>query len=231
MSTPALVDGRNLPAPETQPSVLLADSDVGTRRGFSVVLRENGLGICAEVADGDAAVAAARRERPDLCVIDVRLPGGGLRALARISTELPDTAVVMIGDEIGDDDLFEALRLGAGGFLYKSMSPERLSHALRRVLRGGAVIPRSLVGRLTNEFRACGSRRYIELRDRRGVELTSREWEILDLLRRELSTREIAERLMISPVTVRRHIGSVLKKLRVDSRAAALELLDPRSIV
>lgn len=214
---------------EKEFSVLLADSNVGIRRGFSVVLQQSGFGICAEVADGEAALAAARRGRPDLCVIDLRLPGGGLRALARISAELPGAAVVLIGDEIEDEDLFQALRLGARGFLFKSTSPERLSHALRRVLRGEAVIPRSLVSRLTNSFRTTGSRRHVVLRNGQEVQLTGREWEILDLLRQDLSTHEIAEQLMISAVTVRRHISSTLKKLRVDSRAAAAELVDPRS--
>jgi two-component system nitrate/nitrite response regulator NarL len=211
------------------PTVLLADDDVVSCHGMRLVLEAAGLTFLTEVADSDGVIEAVLREKPDICMVNLRLPGGGLAAAGWICANAPETAVVLIAEEVTDDELFDALRLGVAGFVLKSMNPERLPHVLRGVLRGEAALPRDLAGRLAQEFRARGSRRYVALPDTRGVELTSREWEVLELLRSGESTREVAERLGIAQVTVRRHIGEILRKLQVDSRAAALELLERRS--
>ena len=210
--------------------VLLADDDLGTRRGVLLALEEAGLVVCAQADDVETAVESATRERPDLCVVGLNLSGGGgLRAAARIRSKVPDTAVVMLADEVSDDDLFDALRVGVSGFLLKGMNHSRLPHALRAVLRGEAALPRRLVARLMQEFQERDRRRHLSVAEGQSVGLTNREWDVIDLLARGLSTRVISDRLEISQVTVRRHIGSIVKKLHVEDRAAALAILNERS--
>lgn len=162
--------------------------------------------------------------RPQLCLLDVHMPGGGNQAAAEIRAQLPDTQVVMLTVSEADEDLFGALSAGASGYLLKDIDPRRLSHALRGVLAGDAALPRHLTARLIDEFRGRQRRRLSLLG--RQVELTEREWQVLDLMREELSTRDIAERLRISPVTVRRHVQAILEKLSAPSRRAALALLE-----
>jgi len=208
--------------------VLIADPHPATRAGVRAVLEDDGLQVCAEVADAGAAVKAALRERPDLCLVDVAVPGNGIAAAQAIISSLPDTAVVMLAGSRNDDDLFDALRAGAVGYLPKETRPERLPHALRGVLAGEAAVPRYLVARVIQGLRERGRRRRLPLLGRRSVELTSREWEVLDLLCEGLSTHEMAERLFVSQATIRTHVAAVVKKLRVPDREAAVRLLEGR---
>jgi DNA-binding NarL/FixJ family response regulator len=157
------------------------------------------------------------------------MPGNGIAAAAQIVARVPETAVVMLTVSRDDDDLLEALRAGASGYLLKDADPARLTSALRGVLAGEPVLSPALVGRLIEEFRGPrGHGRPRVLGRRRGVELTAREWEVLELLRAGLSTGQIAARLSISQITVRRHVGRMLKTLQVSNRQAALRLLDDR---
>jgi DNA-binding NarL/FixJ family response regulator len=171
------------------------------------------------------AVEAALRERPDLCLLDIHMPGNGISAAAEIVSRLPETAVVMLTVSRNDADVFDALRAGAAGYLLKDIDPKRLAFALRGVLAGEAALPRTLVARVLEEFRERTRHKRLPIRGGRGVELTSREWEVLEFLRQGLTTAAIAERLFVSKVTVRRHVASALKKLHVPDRRAALELL------
>jgi DNA-binding NarL/FixJ family response regulator len=206
---------------------VVADDHAPTRAGVRLALEGHGFAVCAECADAASAVAAAERHRPDLCLIDIGMPGNGIEAAAQIIGRLPETAVVMLTVSRDDDDLFEALRAGASGYLLKDTNPTRLASALRGVLAGEPVLSPALVGRLMEEFRSDGARsRRRLLKKRRGLELTGREWEVLELLRDGLSTPEIAVRLSISPITVRRHVARTLKALQVSDREAALRLLD-----
>lgn len=204
-------------------TVVVADDHAPTRVGVRGALADGGFRVVAEAGRADAAVDAARRERPDVCVLDVNMPGGGIAAAARITEELPGTAVVMLTVSRDDEDLFAALRAGARGYLLKDMDPGRLAAALRGVLSGEAALPRTLVARLIGEFRVDGrpSRR---LGRRRGATLTAREGEVLELLRREMTTAEIAHRLGVADVTVRRHVSAILAKLRVPDRKAMARL-------
>jgi DNA-binding NarL/FixJ family response regulator len=189
-------------------------------------LLDAGFAVVAEVGDGAAALEAAVRERPDLCLLDVHMPGSGIRAATEILDRLPDTAVVMLTVSRNDEDLFDALRAGAAGYLLKDTDPDRLPHALRGVLAGEAAVPRELMSRVIDEFRSHGRRRRVAVPGRRGKELSSREWEVLDLLREGRTTADIARRLFVSPVTVRRHVSAILRKLDVPDRQAAIDLVD-----
>jgi DNA-binding NarL/FixJ family response regulator len=205
--------------------VLLADDHPPTRAGVRYTLEAAGMVVCAEAADADGAVDAALREQPDVCLLDIHMPGSGINAARSITRELPDTRVVMLTVSRDDEDLFEALRAGASGYLLKDMDPDRVPFALEGVLAGEAALPRTLLLRVMDEFRDRGKRR-LRLPGRRGADLSEREWEVLHLLRDGLSTQEIASKLYVSAATVRSHVASVLKKLRVPDRDAAIRLLD-----
>jgi DNA-binding NarL/FixJ family response regulator len=123
-----------------------------------------------------------------------------------------------------DRDLFATLRAGASGYLLKDLAPSRLLDALADVLHGEAALPPALVARLIDEFRTRQPRRREIVGDGLEAALTSREWQVLDLLRLELSTAEIARRLSVSRATVRSHVAAILRKLRVPDRAAAVRL-------
>jgi DNA-binding NarL/FixJ family response regulator len=207
-------------------TVVLADDHVPTRVGVRAAIERDGFQVVAEVGDGDAAVAAAVEHSPDVCLLDIHMPGNGIRAAAEISERVPSTVVVMLTVSRNDADLFESLRAGAAGYLLKDTDPDRLPHALRGVVEGEAAVPRSLVARVIEEFRERESRSRLPVLRRRGVELTDREWDVLNMMRDDHTTAGIAERLSISPVTVRRHVSSVLAKLDVPDRDAAVRLLE-----
>ncbi len=208
--------------------VLIADDHVATRAGVRSSLEPHGFEIVAEASDADGAVHAAIRTRPDLCLIDLHMPGNGISAIGRIAAEQPETAIVALTVSRNDDDLFDAIRAGASGYLLKDTSPKRLPLALRDVLAGEAAMPRALVARLVDEFRERGRYRRIPVIGSRGAMLTSREWEVLELLEDGLSTNEIAARLFLSSATVRSHVAAILRKLGVADRAAAVDLLRER---
>ena len=212
-----------------QISVVLADDHPPTRAGVRHALEACGFSVRAECDDGPSAVRAALAERPQVCLLDIHMPGGGIAAAAAIAAQLPDTTIVMLTVSRDDDDLFAALRAGASGYLLKDIDPARLPHALHGVLAGEAALPRNLTARLIDEFRERDRRRRVPFLKQRGIKLTSREWETLELMRQGLTTAEIATRLAISPVTVRRHVSSILRKLRVRDRAEALRLFAEHS--
>ena len=204
--------------------VLIADDHAPTRADMREALERNGrFTVCAEAADGAAAVEAAVRERPDLCLLDIRMPGSsGIAATREITTRLPGTKVVMLTVSLDDDDLLNALRGGAVGYLLKDIDPDRLPYALNDAMEGGAPIPRRLVARLVSEFRDHGPRRRPVAEP--GYDLTSREWEVLSLLRDGLTTKQMASKLFVSSATVRSHVASVLKKLHLPDREALRKL-------
>jgi DNA-binding NarL/FixJ family response regulator len=204
--------------------IVLADDHPPVRAGVREALERDGFAICAEAGDGPSAVAAALRERPDIVLMDVHMPGNGIAATKEISRQLPDTAIVMLTVSTADTDLFDALRAGASGYLLKDIDPARLPDALRGVLAGEAALPRRLVALVLDEFRHRKRHKRLTLVKGRGVDLTEREWDVLELLRQGLSTAEIGERMFIAPVTVRTHVSAILKKLHVSNRSEAVEL-------
>ena len=205
--------------------VLIADHDGATRAGVRLALVAQGFEICAEADTATAAVEAAAREQPDVCVIEVDLPGDGVAALGPMLAGAPRTLAVMLSGSVDDNRLFGAVRAGARGYLLKDMDPARLPMALRGVLDGEAALPRALMGRVLEELRAVENGRHASELSRLGVDLTRREQEVLEALDRGLPTAEIAVALGISAVTVRRHVSEILRKLGAPNRQAALERL------
>lgn len=209
-----------------QISVLIADDHARTRAMVRGALeRDVGFWVCAEAADADSAVLAAERAHPDVCLLDINMPGSGIATAARITAELPGTAVVMLTVSRQDDDLFDALRAGASGYLLKGLDEHSIPDALRRVIEGEATLPGSLVARLVEEFRDREYRR-VAVPDGPTARLTGREWDVLELMRKGSTTTEIAERLFVSQTTVRSHVSTILRKLGVSSRQAAIDLLE-----
>jgi DNA-binding NarL/FixJ family response regulator len=205
--------------------VLVADDHAPTRADICQALEEDGrFAVCASVPDAPTAVHSALRERPDLCLLDVRMPGSGIAAAWEITARLQRTKVVMLTISSDEDDLFAALRVGASGYLLKELDPAALGDELIGVLAGEAAMPRSLVARVLEEFRDRGPRRRQVAVDPLAPQLTSREWEVLHLMRSGLGTAEIAARLFLSKGTVRSHVSAILHKLRVPDRQSALEL-------
>jgi DNA-binding NarL/FixJ family response regulator len=207
------------------PRVLIADDHAATRAGVRMALEHGGCEVCAEAANAPAAIAAAERERPDAALIDLQMPGGGIQAIAAITARLPDTRVIVLTVSADSDDFLDALRAGAAGYLLKDMDPYELAAVVRGALAGEAALPGFLASRLIEEFRHRGDRRTFTLDDSRRVELTPREWDVFELLADGRSTAEIAGRLRLSQVTVRRHVSTLMQKLEVTSREDARRLL------
>jgi DNA-binding NarL/FixJ family response regulator len=178
--------------------------------------------VCAEAADAPSAVVAAARERPAVCLLEVSLPGGGISAAWEISARLPQTKVVMFSSSRDPAHLLAALRAGAMGYLLSDMNLARLPAVLHDVVMGKPAIPRALVSYLIDEVRDRRARHRILLDNEDAPHLTSREWQVLDLLRLELSTAQIARRLVLSEATVRSHIASTMAKLGVPDRTALI---------
>lgn len=203
--------------------VLLADDHAPTRADVRAAIESDpGLVVCAEAEDAAGAVEAALRERPDVCLVDVRMPGGGIAAAWEISARCPETRIVMLTVSTDDADLFGALRAGARGYLLKDMAASRIPSAVRDAAAGRAAMPRTLTARLIEEFRDSAPRwRSVGDLDP-TTRLTSREWEVVALLRRGLSTRQIARRLSVSPATVRSHVAAAAHDLGASDRESLL---------
>jgi DNA-binding NarL/FixJ family response regulator len=208
------------------PRVVIADDHVLTRRGLRIVLEGDGFTIVGEVGTGEDAVQVVLAERPDACLIDLHIPGGGVAAAETISAKLPETVVLMLTTSVDASELIAAIRAGASGYLPKTMNARRLLAALHSALSGEPAVPRALVAWLLDEIREGGANRPARfLVDGRRVALTRREGQVLDLLVDELPTREIAARLGIARVTVRRHASELMHKLDARDRKALVALL------
>jgi DNA-binding NarL/FixJ family response regulator len=209
--------------------VVVADDHVPTRDDIRLALEQDtSFTVCAEAGDASAAIEAVLQERPEVCLLDIDMPGGGIAAAWEISSRLPETKVVMLTISREDRDLFAALRAGASGYLLKDMDPAELPSALTRIVEGGAVLAPSLVRRVITEFRDRSARRRTASAEGAAAQLTSREWQVLELLRHGLSTSEIARRLVVSPITVRTHVNSILRKLRAADREELVRQFRPR---
>jgi two-component system, NarL family, nitrate/nitrite response regulator NarL len=206
--------------------VLVADDHAPTREDVrAAVDADPRFTVVAVAADAADAVQAAMRERPDVALLDMRMPGSGAAAAWEITARLPGTRAVMLTISRSDEDLFAALRAGASGYLLKDMPFEGLGDELAGVLEGRVALPPELVSRLVEEFRDSAPRRRALLGPN-AAQLTSREWQVLDYLRQGMATGDIARRLFVSPATVRSHVAAVLRKLRVPDRESAVRLFE-----
>jgi DNA-binding NarL/FixJ family response regulator len=209
-------------APE-HPSVVIADDDISLRREIRVALEAQGFIVVAEASDAAAAIGAATRLKPDICLIEIDLPLEGLNAIGRIAKASPKTLVVVLSRSDSPEDVVTAFTRGASGYLLKGINGERLASTLRGAYAGEPPLSRSLVPYLVDEVRR-GSIRRLTLPGG-PVTLTPREWEVGEMLRDGHTTTEIADRLGVSPITVRRHVSLLVTKLGAQDREAAVELL------
>jgi DNA-binding NarL/FixJ family response regulator len=206
--------------------VLLVDDQQLVRTGFRMILTdEPGIAVVGEAADGRQALDAIRRLRPDVVIMDIRMPVmDGIEATRRI-VEDPQiqSRVLVLTTFDADEYVLEALRAGASGFLLKDVSPEDLATAIRTVAAGDALLAPSVTRRLLDRFRdrlpGPPDARHERLR-----ELTERELEILKLVARGLSNREIADQLVLAEPTVKTHVSHALMKLDLRDRAQAVVL-------
>jgi len=203
--------------------VLIGDPDVFSQRAVTRILDQDGrFEVCATARDAAETIAAVVDAVPDLCVLEVAMPGGGLAAAWEIKARLPAAHVVMFTSREGEDELLEALEIGVSGYLLKAAVLGWLPNALMDAYRGTFAMPRRLTSRVVRQLRTREPRRRTMIGT--NARLTSREWEVLNLIASGLTTRQAAEKLTLSPTAIRVHIAAVVRKLGVDSRTEAIEL-------
>jgi DNA-binding NarL/FixJ family response regulator len=207
--------------------VLLAEPDAPTRSGIRSVLEGAGFQICAEPLDAAAAVAAAMERRPAICLIAEQLSGGAIAAVGDIYRRLPTVKLVLLAESDDPARLFAAVRAGACGYVRKDRDPTRLPATLRGVLAGEAALSRVMTYALLERWRTRERGRTLATVPGASA-ITDRELDVLELMAEGLHTSEIAARLSISDVTVRRHVASVVAKLGVADRAGAIGVLKAR---
>jgi two-component system, NarL family, response regulator LiaR len=216
--------GDEAPAAGARPlRIVVVDDDAFARRAVVDVLRDAGMEVIGEAADGTTGVELVRSHRPDLVVMDIVMPGvDGLAATRRILRDRPGQLVVLLTNSGNDDLGMLGLREGAAGYLGKELDLEVLPRVIEGAVRGEAAITRTMAMRLLEQLRRIPP----PGRGLRPVHspLTTREWEVLDLLCDGASTESIADALVVSSETVRSHVKSILHKLGVKSRKEATEV-------
>jgi len=201
------------------PTLLLVDDDTLLRGSLAKLIGHWRQDIAiAEASNGQEAVAKARQVRPQIILMDIRMPVcDGIEATRQIKAELPETKVIMLTVSEEEDDLFEAIRSGAHGYLLKDMRPEELFERLEGALQGEAVIAAPMAQRILHAFVQQAHRRS-EMGEAEG-QLSPREQEVLDLVSQGATNKEIGDRLFISVGTVKNHIHNILDKLHLRNRA------------
>ena len=213
--------------------VALADDHAMVRAGLRALLSgEDGVEVVGEAADGDAALALVRERRPDVVLMDVRMPGtDGLEATRRIAGDpaLDGVRVVVLTTFEHDEYVFEALRAGAAGFLLKDDEPGDLVRAVRVVADGESLLSPSVTRRVVEKFAVAAA----PGGPPSGLlaELTDREAEVVALVGRGLSNQEIAEQLVISPATARTHVSRAMLKVAARDRAQLVVFADEAGLV
>jgi DNA-binding NarL/FixJ family response regulator len=210
--------------PEPGPAIVLVGSEPLSWSYLRRLLEAAGFDVRAEATDAETGIELCLRERPALCLVDRGTPGGGLRVVRKVSQKVPETRVVVLSATADRNDMIDAIRAGAAGYLVKSMDPSRMPDALNGALAGEAAIPRVLVTELVRDLQTLGRHRSVAGKNG-NTELTSREWEILELMCDGVTGDGIAARLNLSPVTVRRHCAEAVRKLGVRNRNEAIALL------
>lgn len=213
-----------IPPGEGEPiRVLVVDDHALFRRGLEMVLQgEPDIEVVGEASDGDEAVAMAVERMPDVMLMDVNMPKrGGIEACAAVKAALPSTTIIMLTMSDEEDDLYDAIKAGATGYLLKEISIDEVASAVRAVHGGQSLISPSMASKLLNEFAAM-VKKSAEKPALVGPRLTDREMEVLKLVAQGLQNRQIARQLFISENTVKNHIRNILEKLQLHSRMEAV---------
>jgi two-component system, NarL family, response regulator LiaR len=205
--------------------VVIADADGLARNALRSALENGHVSVVGQAADIGHAVSLATRCQPDVMILDGALPpDGGLAAMQELALAAPDARAIVLGESDDDDGALRALSQGAAGYLSRGIDLESLPHAVVGVAQGEAAISRALAARLIARVREL-SEGLAGMRPVRSP-LTTREWEVLDMLRTKASTAQIAEELVLSPDTVHSHVQHIMRKLDAHSRAEAVELAE-----
>ena len=210
------------------PSVLLADDEPLVRTGLRALLEQQGLPVVGEAADGGEVLAAVRRTRPDVVLMDVRMPGtDGIEATRQVLAALAEPPKILVVTTFDNDDyVHEALLAGASGFLLKRARKEEIAHAVRTVAAGESLLFPEAIRRLVSG-RLPGSGEHA----RAAKTLTRREAEVLRLIATGLSNQDIATALVISLETVKTHVGNIFAKLGAGNRSQAVVIAYEAGVV
>jgi DNA-binding NarL/FixJ family response regulator len=211
--------------PATPPRVVIADDQALVRGGFRMILGAEGIPVVGEAADGAQALTAVNEHRPDVVLMDIRMPGmDGLEATRRILAGPAGAGcrIIILTTFDLDQYVYAALTAGASGFLLKDVSPEQLVDAVCMVRSGDALLAPSITRRLVERFASAASTPVAVGGDL--SELTPRELEVLKLLARGLSNAELAAELVLSEATVKTHVARILRKLGLRDRVQAVVL-------
>ncbi len=203
--------------------VLICDDHALFRRGLTMVLAsEEGIEVAGEAEDGADAVAKAEELVPDVVLMDVRMPRvTGIEATRAIADSVPTARILMLTVSDEEDDLYEAIKAGANGYLLKEISIEEVAGAIRAVVSGQSLISPSMASKLLTEFTNLSKQAH-ERQSVPSPRLTDREVEVLRLVAKGMTNRDIATELYISENTVKNHVRNILEKLHLHSRMEAV---------
>ncbi|NUP49756.1 MAG: response regulator transcription factor [Catenulispora sp.] len=205
--------------------VVIADDQVLVRTGFRMILMSEGIDVVGEAANGEEALKVVRQERPDVVLMDIRMPGmDGLEATRRIlgAGDADPPRIIILTTFDLDQYVYSAITAGASGFLLKDVSPEHLVAAVRMVRAGDAMLAPAITRRLVERFAVPTANPRTEALHKDLATLTPREREVLGLLGRGLSNSELAARFHLSEATVKTHVARILAKLNLRDRAQAV---------
>jgi len=207
--------------------VMLCDDHELVRRGLSSILEGvGGISVVAEAADADAALRAVESSRPDVVIMDVRLPGrSGIEACREIRSAFPDTKVLMLTAHSDDEALFSSIMAGAAGFVLKQVRGGDLVGAIRQVARGESLLDPTVTARVLARLRGEGAQVNDGMSD-----LTPQERKILDLVAEGMTNRQIAEKVFLAEKTVKNYVSNILLKLGLSRRAEAAAFMARRNL-
>jgi DNA-binding NarL/FixJ family response regulator len=220
-------DGEQPPGKASDPiRVLIADDHALFRRGLASVLdEEQDIELVGQASDGAEAVTRAGEALPDIVLMDIRMPKvSGIEAARAMKEAAPSAKIVMLTISDEEEDLFEAIRSGASGYLLKDIPLDEVADAVRAVYGGQSLINPSMAGKLLTEFATLNRRDQETERPQQvpAPKLTDREMEVLKLVARGMNNRDIAKELFISENTVKNHVRNILEKLQIHSRMEAV---------
>jgi len=219
--------------------VLLVDDQEIVRQGLTTILKyAPGIEVVGQAGDGEEAVAQARALRPEVVLMDLKMPRlGGIPATRRICTELPDTQVIILTTYDADDLVFEGIKAGAKGYLLKDAASETLVEAIHGVMRGESQLDPSVARKVLGEFQrlateAPARKPALDTQDELVIEpLTPREEEVLHLLVEGLSNKEIGARLHLTEGTIKNYVSNIIAKLQANDRTHAVVLAIKRGLL